>query len=325
MMPARIASLTGTFTATLFLALGGFTPAAEATFSGQNGQLVFASETLPELLQTASGDVTTLDPQTLHRQTIALGLSPKWAPDGKTIAFTSVADSASTIMIRDSSGAIRTLATPNYNAGLGSWAPDGNSLAFEARPTSTGIGGRSTLFTIPATGGPFRLLESQPLDARLVQPEWSPDGTRIAFATSIKKFTRGRIYIAAADGSGIRAVSSGANDVSPSWSPDGTQIAFSHRSARTGGIYAANADGSKTRRLTRAEDGTPAWSPDGRQIAFTRFEAKHKRKAKGRKKNATFRMNVLLMNADGSDLRKLFSGRQLDLILSLDWGRKAAG
>ncbi len=58
----------------------------------------------------------------------------------------------------------------------------------------------------------------------------------------------------------------------PAWSPDAATIAFASRRSGTFDLYAMNADGSGTRRLTstKEDDGQPAWSPDGKRIVFAR-------------------------------------------------------
>jgi len=77
----------------------------------------------------------------------------------------------------------------------------------------------------------------------------------------------------------------------PAWSPDGSTIAFASKRSGTFDLYAMNADGSGTRRLTstKDDDGQPTWSPDGERIAFTRG-------ASGR---------IFVMGADGSGARRL--------------------
>ena len=100
-------------------------------------------------------------------------------------------------------------------------------------------------------------------------PAWSPDATRIAFA-SAREGTFD-IYLMNADGTGTtRLTSTNANDRGPSWSPDGRRIAFS-RSSDGGQVWVMNADGTGARRLTDelAEEGEPSWSPNGRWIAYT--------------------------------------------------------
>src|SRR5215210_4106604 len=107
-------------------------------------------------------------------------------------------------------------------------------------------------------------------------PHWSPDGTKIAFA-SIRS-GGDEIYVMNADGSNpTRLTSNSATDYQPSWSPDGKKIAFA--SIRDGNdesefnaIYVMNADdGSDVTRLTNPPNahyatidwGTNASTPDG--------------------------------------------------------------
>jgi len=104
----------------------------------------------------------------------------------------------------------------------------------------------------------------------------------------------------------------------PAWSPDGNTIAFASKRSGTFDLYAMNADGSGTRRLTstKDEDSQPAWSPDGKRIAFTRG-------ASGR---------IFVMAADGSGARRL-TGEEVDESepawsqdgRSLAYSRKAPG
>ena len=102
-------------------------------------------------------------------------------------------------------------------------------------------------------------------------PNWSPDGTRIAFGRAT--FTvKSQIYVMNADGSNpTRITNNTAADTQPFWSPDGTKIAFVSDRDGNSEIYVMNADGSNQTRLTNnsAVDIDPAWSPDGTKIAFS--------------------------------------------------------
>jgi TolB protein len=100
-----------------------------------------------------------------------------------------------------------------------------------------------------------------------VEPAWSPDGTRIAFAS--RRGGNFDIYVTGADGTGTRRVTSaGVDEASPTWSPDGSRIAYQR--GNPSDIYVMNADGTGQRRLGRLEghELDPAWSPDGRWIAY---------------------------------------------------------
>lgn len=98
-------------------------------------------------------------------------------------------------------------------------------------------------------------------------PDWSPDGTRIAFTFITGNRYSGYtsdVYVANADGSGLRPLLPVHEErSSPSWSPDGSEIAYVQG---LDDIYIAGADGSYARRLTTGLD--PSWSPDGDRIVY---------------------------------------------------------
>ena len=84
-------------------------------------------------------------------------------------------------------------------------------------------------------------------------PDWSPDGSRIAFTCVVND--NPEVCAVNADGSGRRRLTSSPGfDGHPSWSPDGRKIAFA--SVRDGGgrIYLMDADGGNQVRLTSGPD-----------------------------------------------------------------------
>ena len=101
-------------------------------------------------------------------------------------------------------------------------------------------------------------------------PSWSPDGRRIAFASS--RDGDSEIYVMNADGTGeLNLTNNVSLDKNPSWSPNGGKIAFA--SDRDGDleIYLMNVDGTEQENLTRspgAEDDLPTWSPNSEGIAY---------------------------------------------------------
>jgi Tol biopolymer transport system component len=125
------------------------------------------------------------------------------------------------------------------------------------------------LYSVAGNGtGLVRLTWSETTEQH---PDWSPDGSQIAFGS----FAEGRqsIHVMNHDGSGERRLSPGGyegDDTEPTWSPDGSQIAFASTRPYNGAwhIWVMNADGSGLRQLTGGFSTSPAWSPDGTRIAY---------------------------------------------------------
>jgi Tol biopolymer transport system component len=135
------------------------------------------------------------------------------------------------------------------------------------------------LWTLPASGGTATRTTSLQQDT--AYPDWSPDGTTIAF----QSYKSGTFHIWAMnpDGSNVRELTDGFyDDREPQFSPDGTKIAFSS-DRPPDGAPAGTATGSyniwtltlATGQLTEvthqsggANDYYPTWTPDGKQITY---------------------------------------------------------
>lgn len=131
-------------------------------------------------------------------------------------------------------------------------------------------------FSLDETG---KLISKAPLIAstfRDSDPDFSPDGSRIAFASG-RNGSFG-IWASDSDGSNPRLLFDGGAYVtgSPRWSPDGRRIAFDTRAndpAKAGNpsIWTIDAEGGEAKRLTAAAetgDVAPSWSRDGAWIYF---------------------------------------------------------
>ncbi len=160
-----------------------------------------------------------------------------------------------------------------------------------------------------------------------------PDGQRLFFASShahdstcpprpdpsqgyVWGLDRFDIYLANRDGTGLQRLTN--YDVYTAegvLSPDGTRIVFTSLKDGDLDIYTMNVDGTDVRRLTTTPgyDGGPWWSPDGTKIAY---RAWHPPDSAGladyqallaQKMVRPSRMELFVMNADGTDQRQVTS------------------
>ncbi|MDG6326451.1 Tol-Pal system beta propeller repeat protein TolB [Glaesserella parasuis] len=104
----------------------------------------------------------------------------------------------------------------------------------------------------------------------LMSPEWSPDGSKLAYVTFENKKSQVVVHDIR---SGARKVigSLRGHNGAPSFSPDGSRVAFASNQDGVLNIYVTGVGGGSPRQLTsNAGNNTePSWSPDGGYILFT--------------------------------------------------------
>jgi dipeptidyl aminopeptidase/acylaminoacyl peptidase len=108
---------------------------------------------------------------------------------------------------------------------------------------------------------------------KVTDPQFSPDGRRIAFVqTEIdqeENCYKSAIWLVPASGGCARRFTSGdRNDTAPRWSPDGRWLAFVSTRGKENAkaqVYLIPTDGGEAHRLTDMENGAsePAWAPSG--------------------------------------------------------------
>jgi TolB protein len=139
-------------------------------------------------------------------------------------------------------------------------------------------GGSARICLIDADGTGRRSVTEQHAERYDVDPSWSPDGKRIAFARETSAGPWGIYTFDVRSGRERLLITNKVDARHPSWSPDGRKIAFTAltetpRTVDYTGIYVMDADGGRARRLTPIDQWADqaAWSPDGRRIAFLRW------------------------------------------------------
>jgi dipeptidyl aminopeptidase/acylaminoacyl peptidase len=234
------------------------TPDKEANRNASNVWLVPANGGAAKQITTSGHDNT-----------------PRWAPDGKHIAFISSRDGESQVYFVSSEGGDAKVLT-SAPSGVDNfyWAPDGKSLAFTSGTFPDCHDDACTKARIDAAAK--SKVKARVYDHLLYRhwTHWNDD-------------RRSHLFIISADGGTSRDLTPGANyDVPPDFRGESTDIAFAPDSrelcfvaitdpieaiSTNGDLFIVPADGSAApKRVTEnpGYDGHPVYSPDGKTIAY---------------------------------------------------------
>lgn len=178
---------------------------------------------------------------------------PSFSSNGQTVIFSRCRldiEACALFQLEINGGA--SSAVTDFQLGVQDLSPhysSDNRLAF------TGVGRQGIICAIELShrhGSELTSLTPAPLSAR--QPDWSPDGRRIAFSTHCRNPQNEEIWLVTAEEDELSRLTrngndylSGAHDYHPSWSPQGDAIVFERDAPdfSSSGIFIMKPDGSR--------------------------------------------------------------------------------
>jgi len=186
--------------------------------------------------------------------TVLMLMAPVLAQQGATyrsqIAIYDVASRSSRV-IHTGDGIIEA---PN-------WSRDGRHLLVNTN------GG---LYRLPVAGGALERIPGLEAYRCNNDHDYSRDGKMLAFSAAGPDSKQSQVYVANADGTGVRRLTPAAPSYFHGWSPDGKWLAFVGQRNGKYELYRVSVNGGEEQRLTSAgsyDDG-PDYSPDGKWIYF---------------------------------------------------------
>jgi dipeptidyl aminopeptidase/acylaminoacyl peptidase len=198
-------------------------------------------------------------------------IAPAWSPDGTRLAFTRIRDNGRprVLVVDLETRAVSVVSGDLAAAADPTWSPDGSTISFSAKRSIgaqnvCGATCRWQLFTVDAEGGePVALTDSS---AGLKQPDWSPDGSRLAATVVDHGSIQGIGVVDAVTGEVVEFYSTGSSDTwyaDPSWAP-ATTSSGPYRLAVTYG----STSGSDVIAVLHSEDGSLEFAAYGSQASW---------------------------------------------------------
>jgi Tol biopolymer transport system component len=196
--------------------------------------------------------------------------TPRFSPDGLSVAFASDRDGDLDIYVLDlASGAVMQLTNDPARDDLPVFSADGETVVYQRGDFFCPC----ALRAVEVDGTNDRALDTGPGNAAF--PDMSRRGRKLAFASDRSGIWA--IYTMRLDGRRLRQVThpaSGFGDFRPHWSPRAGELVFmGGDAASSNDIYLVRANGTRLRQLTsgpRFEEHAN-FSPDGRRVIFGVF------------------------------------------------------
>lgn len=189
-------------------------------------------------------------------------MTPTYSPDGKRLVFSSENGRGLNLYEYDVQQrcCLRLLRSGPSADISPSYSPDGKRIVFVSDRL-----GRPHIYEMSADGGDAKLLSpyvyGEP--SSFFSPEWSPQGTLIAFHGALgRQAYQLMVLDASRPGSNVQQITNEGQSEDPSWAPDGRHLVFAGSRAAGTGIYVIDIATGRTRPLVLGGVfRLPSWSP----------------------------------------------------------------
>ncbi|MFA6033177.1 MAG: Tol-Pal system beta propeller repeat protein TolB [Myxococcota bacterium] len=262
-------------------------------FTGEKG--IFGTKLVFVRKQSGAETINMVDMDGSNERVLvsngSINLLPSWSPDGQTILYTSFINHNPDLYEYNIKARLSKVVSnhPGLNIGA-NVSPDGSQIALTLSRDDN-----SEVYLISRDGKIIkRLTEDWGIDSSVT---WSPDGKRLAFVST--RSGNPHIYIMNTDGTDQKRLTFKGNyNQTPKWSPRGDRIAFTARDERNVfDLFLVDPATGEITRLTQDQGNNeePSWSPNGRHLVFTSTRSGSSQ--------------IYIMNADGSNQRRITSGK----------------